>query len=229
MALVRLGAMVADVRGSIGGTVFSRNRGGAYVRNRTTPLNPQSVRQVEVRSTLADLAQRWATQLTQAQRDAWDLYAENVLLPNSLGDPRKVSGLNMYVRSNSLLADTESTMVDDGPTTFTLGPTIVPSLSLDATDNEVTITDLGSYDLADGAVNMLIQQGTPKNGGVQFFKSPFRRVGSANAVETTAEPPYGPFSLAFPVVAGQAVWMRTATVTDDGRVGVPVIQRFLVA
>ena len=229
MALIRYGAMIADARGSIGGVVFARNRGGAYARNRTTPLNPQTVRQIEVRSVLANLSQEWATVLTQDQRDSWDLYADNVPLVNSLGESRNVSGLNMFIRGNSLLADTGGVQIDDGPTIFTVGPTLTPTLTLDSAADTVTVTDLGDYDLADGPVNMLVQQGTPQNGGVQFFKGPFRKIAEVEAVETTGEPPFGPFDLTYPVVAGQAVWFRTATVTPDGRVGVPVIQRFLVA
>lgn len=229
MALIRLGPIVADIRGSISGVVYSRNRGGAYVRSRITPLNPQSPRQVAVRAALADFAQRWSNVLTQAQRDSWDLYAANVPLNNSLGEPRNITGLNMYIRSNSLLLDTEATLVDDGPVIFTLGPTIVPTLTLDAAADTVVITDLGDYVLSDGPVNMLIQQGTPQNAGVQFFKSPFIRVGSDNFVETANEPPSSAFALEHEIAVGQAAFFRTATVTDDGRVGVPVIQRFLVA
>lgn len=229
MALVKLGGLVAEIRGSIGGTVFARNRGGAYIRNRSIPLNPQSVRQVEVRSLLSDFSQRWAVVLTQAQRDAWDLYADNVPLVNALGESRNVSGINMFVRSNMLLAENGMTEVDDGPTQFTLGPTFTPTLSLDSTANTVDVTDLGGYDLSDGAVGVLLQQGTPQNGGVSFFGGPFRKIDGIAAVETSNEPPFADIPLAFPVEAGQSVWFRTATVSADGRVGVPVTQRFLVA
>lgn len=229
MALIKFGAMLADARGSIGGAVLSRNRGGAYMRNRTVPLNPKSVRQVEVRSLLSEFAQRWAVALTQTQRDAWDLYAENVPLVNALGESRNVSGINMFVRSNMLLVDIGMTEVDDGPTQFTLGPTFTPTITIDAMADTLDVTDLGGYDLADGEVGILVQQGTPQNGGVSFFGGPFRKIDGIDAVETSNEPPYEDIALAFPVEAGQAVWIRTATVAADGRVGVPVVQRFLVS
>jgi len=229
MALVKFGAMIADARGSIGGTVFARNRGGAYVRNRTTPINPQSTRQTAVRSLLASLTNLWSTTLTQAQRDAWTLYATNVPLVNSLGESRNVTGINMYVRANSLILDTGGTRADDAPTIFTVGPTITPTFTVDAANDELDITDLGSYDLATGPVNLLISAGNPVQAGVNFYKSPFRKVGAELCVETSNEPPYGPFALNTPVSVGQALFVRTACVTPDGRVGVPVVQRFLVA
>lgn len=229
MALVKLGAMIADARGSIGGTVFARNRGGAYVRNRTVPINPQSTRQTAVRALMAQLTNLWSVTLTQAQRDAWTLYADNVPLPNALGESRNVTGINMYVRANSLILDTGGTRVDDAPTQFTVGPTITPGITIDAAADTLTVADLGGYVLAGAPVNLLVSAGNPQQPGVNFYKAPFRKVGAALAVDTTNDPPYGPFPLNAPVVAGQALFVRTATVTPDGRVGVPVVQRFLVA
>lgn len=228
MALIKLGGMIAEVRGSIGGTVFARNRGGAYARNRSIPINPASPAQIGVRAELGNLSNRWSTVLTQAQRDAWDLYADNVPLPNSLGELRNVTGLNMYVRANSLLALVGGTQVDDGPTEFTQGPTIQPTMTLDAAADTLTVTDLGGYDPAtQGDLGLLIQQGNPQQAGVTFYKSPFRKI--SGTVQT--DPPNLPTAVALnvPIAAGQAQFIRTATVTPDGRVGVPVIQRFLVA
>ena len=55
MALIKTGPAVAVISGSVGGTVFSRNKGGAYMRNRSIPVNPQSAAQVVVRAAMAFL------------------------------------------------------------------------------------------------------------------------------------------------------------------------------
>lgn len=229
MALIKLGAVAAEIRGSIGGTVFARNRGGQYIRSRSVPINPASTRQVVVRQRLATLSEAWTNTLTQAQRDAWDLYADNVQLPNRLGELRSVTGLNMYVRGNALLLDTAGTRVDDAPTEFTAGPSFTPTITLDASADTLSVTNLGGYTPStDGTVGLLIQQGRPQQAGVTFYRSPFQRIdGSQIADEATDLPTDVP--LAFPIAAGQAVFIRTATVTPDGRVGVPVVQRFLAS
>lgn len=229
MALLKLGGLIADIRGSIGGVTFARNRGGAYARNRTAPINPSSPRQIEVRATFASLTNRWTTILTEAQRAAWELYAENVPLPNTLGELRQVTGLNMYVRSNSLIEDTDGIQIDAAPVIFTVGPTITPTITVDEAADEFSITDLGAYDLLDGPVNLLWTTGRPQQPGVNFYKGPFQKAAAELAVDTTNDPPYGPFALTQPVAVGQALFIRTAVVTPDGRVGVPVIQRFLIA
>lgn len=229
MALIKLGALAAEIRGSIGGTVFARNRGGQYIRNRSIPLNPSSARQNAVRSVFGNLSNLWSTTLTQSQRDAWELYAANVPLVNSLGESRNVTGLNMYQRANALAADTVLARIDEGPTEFTLGPTITPTITLDAAADTLSITGMGTYDPAtDGTVGFLIQQGTPQQPGVSFFKSPFRKVSGSVVAVLPADLPTD-IPLAFPIAVGQAQFIRTAAVTADGRVGVPVIQRFLVA
>lgn len=227
-ALLKLGPLVTDMRGSIGGTTFARNRGGIYARARVVPINPQTGRQTSVRAALGSLAQRWSTTLTDVQRAAWELYAANVLIPNRLGEPRALSGQQMYVRTNTLALDCEIARIDDAPTTFTVGPTITPAFTPVPASDEITMTDLGGYDPAtDGEVGVLVQVGTPQNGGVQFFKSPFTKALGADYDALTSFPVT--IASPYPFEAGQALFVRTANVTIDGRVGVPVVQRFLVA
>lgn len=228
MALFKAGPLASEIRGSIGGTVFARNKGGLYMRARTVGINPQSVRQVAVRSVFGDLAQAWSNVLTDAQRAAWELYAANVPLINALGEPRNVSGQNMFIRSNALLIDTAQTQVNDAPTNFTVGPTLTPTFSLDAAADTFDITDLGAYSPDSAGINVLVAMGTPQNGGVNFFKSPFRKAYGANIDDTTNPVPIADIAASFPFEAGQAVFLRTANVTPDGRVGVPTVQRFLV-
>lgn len=226
MALLKLGPMVADIRGSVGGVTFARNRGGAYARNRTAPLNPQSPRQVAVRTILAQLATAWTITLTQAQRDAWELYADNVPLPNSLGELRKVSGLAMYVRTNSLIIDTGGLRLDAAPTIFTLGNTVTPTVTISAGTDTGSVTALAGVDLLTEDVRLLFQQGTPQNQGVGFFKSPFRRW-NAGLFDAVADLPFPLGAAPHPMATGQAIFFRTACVTIDGRVGVPTVVRFL--
>jgi len=45
---MKFGAIVVDGRGKIGGHVASKNRGGAYLRTKVTPSNPQTGYQAAV-------------------------------------------------------------------------------------------------------------------------------------------------------------------------------------
>ena len=77
------GALVVDGRRKIGGQVASKNRGGAYMRNKVTPVNPQTAAQTAIRNRLAGLSQAWRA-LTAAQRAAWNGAVGTLREPTSL-------------------------------------------------------------------------------------------------------------------------------------------------
>ena len=230
MALIKPGPLVSDIRGSIGGSVFARNAGGLYVRNRVAPLNPQSTRQTQVRSNLSSLSNAWSTALTQAQRDGWNQYASQVPLFNALGEQRFVSGLAMYVRANTLLLDTGGTRRDDPPDSFTLGPSVTPTYTLDSTADTIQVDDFSGFTPSTTPINVLFTQSPAQNPGVNFLAGPFRKY-AGQSFTTDPAPPTTPAvaatAAAFPFASGQAVFLRSAVVTPDGRVGPPQVQRFL--
>lgn len=98
MASILLGPLVAGIRGSIGGTVFSRNANGNYARNRTTPVNPQTPEQTAVRNQLAGLSSTWGT-LTEQQINSWIAAATGPLgaYTNRLGEPAQYTGQQLYM------------------------------------------------------------------------------------------------------------------------------------
>lgn len=105
-----------EMSGSIGGNTWSNNKGGQYVRQRTKPTNPNSVRQQRVRSILATLTHNWAS-LTTAQQNAWTAWA--VLNPqtDALGSSFIMSGQQSYISLNARLLDSGSTANPGPPST----------------------------------------------------------------------------------------------------------------
>lgn len=228
MALITLGSVVSNVSGSIGGTTYARNKGGAYARNRTVPTNPQSALQTQVRATFAQLAARWRAVLTPSQRDAWTAYAENVPLPNRLGQDSFLSGQQFYIRSNSVLILCGGTPADDPPAEFGAGPTLEPTYTVDASADTFTVSDLGGYDPAtDGIVAIYFSISPPQNPGVNFFKSGFKRA-AASVYPTLASLPTD-VALPVPVTAGQKLFIRCSPVLTTGQLGVPVVTPFLTS
>jgi len=70
MAKVKLAAIIGDLRGKIGGSVFVKSAGGLILRNNTTPINKNTVSQSDRKNITANLQWEWQ-RLTQAQRDCW--------------------------------------------------------------------------------------------------------------------------------------------------------------
>lgn len=106
MALITPGALVGQISGRIGGTIFSHNQGGNYVRNGTIPSNPQTAAQTEIRAITASNAAAWQA-LATAGKDSWNSWAESnagAEYVNRLGLINALSGQQAYVRINNRLA-----------------------------------------------------------------------------------------------------------------------------
>ena len=102
MAKVKLGALAQDVRGTIAGQTFSRNKGGSYVRQKVSPTQPQTARQTAQRSILSQVAIAWAN--TEATiRALWYAYAENNPVLDVFGDALKLNGAAAFAKLNAIL------------------------------------------------------------------------------------------------------------------------------
>ena len=103
MALIKLTAFLDNVSGKLNGTVFARNKGGAYVRSKSNPTNPQTAKQSAVRSIFSGIQQSWRG-LTDEQRAAWDSSTDDYPYQNRLGDQKNYSGSQLYSKLNLNLA-----------------------------------------------------------------------------------------------------------------------------
>lgn len=135
---IKFGALVTDGRGKIGGHVASKNRGGAYLRTKVTPVNPQTSFQSQVRDRLTTFSQAWRS-LTNDQRASWNGAVAGFATTNIFGDVKNPSGLNLFVRLNANLAEIGVSEIDTpplpdsavGPQTITLTAAAgTPAISL---------------------------------------------------------------------------------------------------
>lgn len=103
MALIKLTAFLDSISGKVNGSVFSRNKGGAYVRGKGIVSNPQSVAQSSVRAIFGAISQAWRG-LTEVQRDAWNAATSNFPYQNRLGDTKVLSGFALHQKLNNNLS-----------------------------------------------------------------------------------------------------------------------------
>lgn len=116
MAIFTPGPTVAAVSGSIGGTVFSRNKGGAYIRNRAIPLTVTSEKALKYKSCLTVISQYWQS-VTAANRKAWEIYAQQNTVVNALGQSKALTAANHFVRLNTRLTISGDTLILVPPVT----------------------------------------------------------------------------------------------------------------
>ena len=84
------------------GTVFSRNRFGAYTRKKTIPVNTNTTKQIAVRENFRLASTAWKS-LTSLQRQAWNEFANNYTYTNVFGESKKLTGAQLFTSGNARL------------------------------------------------------------------------------------------------------------------------------
>lgn len=221
MAQILLGGAVADIRGSIGGITYSRNRSGAYARNKTTPINAGSDKQSAVRANFASVAALFQT-LKSSEAEAWTQYAALVPQFNSFGQEYIPSGKQMFMVANlnrSLVGQAQSKAPAFSNTTL-------PSLDLNSLvmTTEVTggvLVELSYAGLAtNDAANFVIVQATPPMQAVrESYRNRMRELSNAvfNAANdlTNAQANYFNGGDPLPATVDQIVNLRARAVNAD--------------
>ncbi len=119
--------IATEISGSVGGTTYSHNNGGMYMRARAVPIHSTTKHQAAARTALTQAVTLWTERLNADQRAAWDQYAANVPMPGPLGNSRQITGQTHYVRCivpeimASQLFGPYSTFLRGGPGVYDLG------------------------------------------------------------------------------------------------------------
>lgn len=127
MALIKLGNAVQDARGTLNGSVFSRNKGGAYMRTKVSPVQPNTAAQRAVRANFASNSKMWSGILSAPQRAAWVAYATTYPYSNVFGDASVLTGLAMLMAKNQVLLQTGHAVIQDPPVDNSVDPIPVPT------------------------------------------------------------------------------------------------------
>lgn len=137
MALIKLGALAQDVRGSLNGTTFSRNKGGAYARTKVSPVNPFSPYSANSRQAFKAVAQAWAQTLNDSDRAQWIAFAALHPFINVFGDSITLSGIAFYQAAMKRLQQLGFPIFNDPPATWLTDPPgdIAPVMSVDGAGN----------------------------------------------------------------------------------------------
>ena len=170
MAKIKFGMFMTDARGKVGGQVFSKNRGGAYVRTKVTPANGQTARQSYVRQLLGAISQSWSG-LTQSARDSFDGAVAQWSKTDIFGDIRNPTGKNLFTRLNINLANS-------GQPEILLAPEKLEMPFLTATAIEYGGLDMLVQSIVNtpGAV-LVVSATAPQSAGTNFFRGKYRQIG----------------------------------------------------
>jgi hypothetical protein len=89
----------SEIRGSVNGVTYARNRFGLYARAKASPVQPRTPAQTERRAQLTVLSQRWRT-LDEKLRAEWRAFADELTRSDTLGMTYRLTGLQAYLQMN---------------------------------------------------------------------------------------------------------------------------------
>lgn len=173
MAKIKFSALVSDVRNSLNGSTFARNRGGSYFRNKTTPNNPQTMFQTSIRSSFGSISSAWRG-LTEVQRNSWIEGAANFPYTDIFGDSRTYSGNVLFQKLNQNLNSVGLTIINSCPDPQTVENVQVMSVVYDDVNNELTVTT--NIDVVPANHALVIDATRGLSPGRSFAKNDFRRI-----------------------------------------------------
>lgn len=168
MALLVPGAVVSVLSGKIGGTVFARNRGGAYARSYAIPTRVTSTLAQAQKAAFAAASQGYAN-LTTAQIAAWDQYGQENPVSNRIGQLITLKGQSWYVGCNTRL-------IVAGETPLTLPPILAaPVIAVasnpvvDTSDSSATI-EVAAH-TADASIRIIIYGARSVSAGKRYLEN----------------------------------------------------------
>lgn len=137
IAIIKLGGLAQDVRGSLNGTVFSRNKGGAYTRSKVSPVQPISDANTNSKQAFKEVSQMWSQLLTDEERASWIAFAALHPFVNVFGDSIVLSGIAFFQAANKRLVQIGFPAVAEAPADWDVIPpgAIAPVLSSDGAGN----------------------------------------------------------------------------------------------
>ena len=166
MAKVKFGELAADVRGSIDGVTYSKNRFGAYVRSRTAPIQSRTAFQLARRQAFTDLSALYRG-LTASQKVAWGAFGLTITKTDSLGQAYTLTGAQAYVMLNLSKFTIGASRLDTPPILDDPGIIGATTVVVDASAQTAIVTVTGALTQAN-FVNVWAT--APVSAGRNFFK-----------------------------------------------------------
>jgi hypothetical protein len=179
---VKFGAIVVDGRNKIGGHVMSKNRAGAYMRTKVTPVNPRTTYQSNARALLSLISTSW-DQLSYVAILAWNSAVTAWSKTDIFGDIKHPSGFNLYQKLNNNALRVGGTLLDVPPVrvglsdlgVLTIGVVTASSIPL-----TFTLPSLGTNEKLEVSATPAISSGK------MFVKSEYRIIGHSLTLTTGA-------------------------------------------
>lgn len=209
--------------GSFAGQTSSRNRFGQYVRNRSTPVNPDSTFQSAVRARLSNNAAAWRG-LTDTQRAGWESLGAGISRTDSLGQSYTLNGFEAYCLVNNNNAAAGNALVSTAPAIVDPGTLATATVTLTNAAFSVAYT---ATPLAAGV--RLFAYASPQRSAGRSFENDYRLIAVSAAAAASPANIFAAYQtrLGTPVT-GNKVFL-SLVLYQSGFLGAPLLTASVVA
>lgn len=182
MAIFTPGPTVGAVSGSIGGTTYSHNRGGAYMRVRRVPTASYTAYAMAAKASLTAVSRLWAA-LDATEQQAWRVWAQNNPITNRLGNQVTLAGHMAFMQLNNRLRQASNTLIDLPPLAPAPAPLTSFSAVADVSDDTCVLTFAAT---PVGAANKLWLEAAVVDGaGISYVQNLFKLIKISSANQAT--------------------------------------------
>lgn len=144
MAVIKLGSIVTDIAGSIGGTTFRRTSTGHAVYNKQGKQVKSAFAKASRKNELGNIFSSWYN-LTENEREQWAQNASVYPLKDKFGNKKYLTGRQLYTKLNAqLLPAKQKSDVKSFDQFVELAPVNINSF--DISSSELSLYIDGSFD-----------------------------------------------------------------------------------
>lgn len=147
MATFKLGAIITDIAGSIGGTTLKRNGSYRVIMNKPSGSAYSRLLRNKAISYLGSIFKAWAF-LDTAVKEAWNTAALSYTFPDKFGTLRNLTGRQLFIKLNSQNYINDNTIIDPADITSEVPVFVLEEFIYTENTEEFTVTTSNSPALA---------------------------------------------------------------------------------
>lgn len=191
--VIKPSVYIDGMAGSAGGGTVRKSKNRLTLAKKAFPTNPATPAQQGVRGTFTGLAKSWQN-LTPAQRQSWNDFAETQTGRSSLGEKAQMSGYDAFMRCNLNIIKAGGSTITD-PVTHADFPTCTQFLmeaEEDETSGEVdslVINATWDKTLGTGTCKAMIYATPILSAGMNIPKNKFKFIAAKTYTITAAGTP----------------------------------------
>jgi hypothetical protein len=178
MALLVPGPLVSVLSGKVGGTVFARNRGGAYARAYAIPTRVTSTEAQYIKAAFTAASRGYAN-LTTGAIAAWDQYGAENPVSNRIGQLITLKGQSWYVGCNARLIRSGDTPIGLPPILPSPVIALASAAACDVSDGTAEIAIAAHPD--DASIKVLVYAARSVSAGKRYVDNLYTGVYISNA------------------------------------------------